>query len=104
MLRLAGEVVCMNKSLSEWRGGAKSVVRGGGLLLGTWPPASYREEPFVAKTAASPAWPFTAEAPVPSRAATADDKAPAANYPGDGEPLKWDCQSRGWPFCLEALC
>ena len=60
-----------------------------------------KEEPFVAKTLARPAWPFTARPPLSSRPTTADDKAPAANYPADGESLKWDCQSEGWPLCLQ---
>lgn len=64
-------------------------------------PASSQEGPFVAKTLARPAWPFTAQAPLSPWPTTADDKAPDANYPADGEPLKWDCQSKGWPFCLK---
>lgn len=64
-------------------------------------PASSKEEPFVAKTLARAVWPFTAQTPLFSRPTTADDKAPAANYPADGESLKWDCQSEGWPLCLQ---
>lgn len=64
-------------------------------------PASSKEKPFVAKTLARPAWPFTALPPLSTGPTTADDKAPAANYPADGESLKWDCQSKGWPLCLK---
>lgn len=56
-----------------------------------------KEEPFVAETLARAAWPFTAQPPLSFRPTTADDKTPAANYPADGESLKWDCQSNGGP-------
>lgn len=64
-------------------------------------PPALKEEPFVAKTLARAAWPFIALPPLSFRPTTADDKAPAANYPADGESLKWDCQSKGWPLCLQ---
>lgn len=73
----------------EGEGGGTDWWRGQGLL-----PAP-KEEPFVAETLARAAWPFTAQPPLSSRPTTADDKAPAANYPADGESLKWDCQSNG---------
>lgn len=77
------------------------VVMGGEEVEGgARPPASSKEEPFVAKTLARAAWSFTAQPPLSSKPTTADDKAPAANYPADGESLKWDCQSKGWPLCL----
>lgn len=69
--------------------------RGRGLL------PALKEEPLVAKTLARAAWPFTTQPPLSSRPTTADDKAPAANYPADGESLKWDCQSEGWPLCQQ---
>lgn len=57
-------------------------------------PASFKREAFCgAETLAGAAWPFTALPPLSSRPTAADDKAPAANYPADGESLKWDCQS-----------
>lgn len=57
-------------------------------------PASFKREAFCgAETLARAAWPFTALTPLYSRPTAADDKTPAANYPADGESLKWDCQS-----------
>lgn len=96
---LLREVVCLNQPLVD-RAGMRSkegggLGRGGGLL------PVLKEEPFEAKTLARAAWPFTAQPPLSSWPTTADDKAPAANYPADGESLKWDCQSKGWPLCLQ---
>lgn len=60
-----------------------------------------KREGFVAKTLAESGFPFIVQPPLYSRPTTADDKAPAANYPADGESLKCDCQSKGWPLCLQ---
>lgn len=57
-------------------------------------PASFKRGAFCgAETLARAAWPFTGLPPHSSRPTAADDKTPAANYPADGESLKWDCQS-----------
>jgi len=97
--RSGREVVCLNEPLADrLRTGVK---RGcGNWLLWVRSLASYKEKPYVSKTLARAAWPFTVRPPLSSRPTTADDKTPAANYPADGESLKWDCQSKGWPLCL----
>lgn len=97
------------QSQSAWRGcesepatsrqggveGQKEVGSDQGLL------PALKEGPFVAETLARAAWPFKDQPPCPSKPTTADDKAPAANYPADGESLKWGCQSRGWSLRLQ---
>lgn len=83
----------------EVREGVGGQGRGVSKKKGLLP--ALKEEPFVAKTLAKAAWLFTVRPPLSSRPTTADDKAPAANYPADGESLKWDCQSEGWPLCLQ---
>lgn len=57
-------------------------------------PASFKREAFCGvETLDRAARPFTALPPLSFRPTAADDKTPAANYPADGESLKWDCQS-----------
>lgn len=76
-------------------GGQKKVGRDQGLL------PALKEGPFVAETLARAAWPFKDQPPCSSKPTTADDKASAANYPADGESVKWGCQNEGWSLCLQ---
>lgn len=76
-------------------GGQKKVGRDQRLL------PALKEGPFVAETLARAAWPFKDQPPCSSKPTTADDKASAANYPADGESVKWGCQSEGWSLCLQ---
>lgn len=75
--------------------GQKEVGSDQGLL------PALKEAPFVAETLARAAWPFKDQPACSSKPTTADDKASAANYPADGESLKWGCQSEGWSLCLQ---
>ena len=86
--------MCLNESLVDR---LRMRVRRGGGEQSVWVSSV---KPFIAKTLARASWPFTVQPPVSSRPTTADDKDPAANYPADGESLKWDCRSKGWPLCL----
>lgn len=70
---------------------------GGGKESCQWKKKKKKEKPFVAKILARAAWALTVQPPLSFRPTAADDKTPAANYTADGESLKWDCQSKGWP-------
>lgn len=89
--------MCLNWLLLdglEGRGGWGQKEEGGyDWWRGQWLLPAFKEKPFVAGTLAGAAWPFAALPPLSSKPTTADDKVPAANYPADGESLKWDCQS-----------
>lgn len=95
---LLGEAACVSEPATCRQGGAeggKEVGSDQGLL------PALKEGPFVDEPLARAAWLFKEQPPCSSKPTTADDKASAANYPADGESLKWGCQSEGWSLCLQ---
>lgn len=70
-------------------------------MEGARTPASSKRGAFCSQDTGPRSLAFHCPAAPLLQAPTADDKDPAANYPADGESLKWDCQSKGWPLCLQ---
>lgn len=91
-ISVVGEVVCLNEPLVDR---LRMRVRGGGGEQSVWVSSV---KPFIAKSLVRASWPFTVQPPLSFRPTTADDKDPAANYPADAKPLKWDFRSKGWPL------